>query len=236
MSRALSEDRVVETGAPLYDVFANARRFGTRQENLEALGLDPERRLIFYGTNHAAFFPDEIEVVKRVAQWVEEDSLGKPCQLVVRLHPQAITGPYQLQTDPYLSLASDRVKVEFPPVHKSRLPWELPKSDIEHLVRLLRDADVVINTASTISIDAAVLDRPVVCVAYDPSGDLPYDRSVRRYYDYTHMANVVRAGAAQLATSPESLREKIVTYLQQPGLDRPEDNASSNSSSAASMG
>jgi hypothetical protein len=218
--QGVSEDRVVETGAPLYDVFANARRFGTRRENLEALGLDPERALIFYGTNHAAFFPDEIEVVKRVAQWVEEDSLGKPCQLVVRLHPQAMTGPYQIQTDPYLALQSDRVKVEFPPVHKSSLPWELPQSDIEHLVRLLRDADTVINTASTIAIDAAVLDRPVVCVAYDPSGDLPYDRSVRRFYDYTHMANVIRAGAAQLATSAESLREKLVTYLQQPDLDR----------------
>ena len=164
--------------------------------------------MIFYGTNHAAFFPDEIEVVKRVAQWVEEDSLGQPCQLVIRLHPQAITGPYKLQTDPYLSLASKRVKVEFPPVRNSSLPWELPKSDIEHLVRLLRDADVVINTASTISIDAAVLDRPVVCVAYDPAGDVPYEKSVRRYYDFTHMANVVRAGAAQLAKSPEGAARK----------------------------
>jgi hypothetical protein len=218
--QGFSPERVVETGAPLYDIFANAGRFGTRRENLEALGLDPERRLIFYGTNHAAFFPDEIEVVKQVAQWVEQDNLGKPCQLVVRLHPQAITGPYKLQTDPYLSLVSDRVKVEFPPVRNSSLPWELPKSDIEHLVRLLRDADVVINTASTISIDAAVLDRPVVCVAYDPAGDVPYARSVRRYYDFTHMANVVRAGAAQLATSHEELREKLVDYLERPDLDR----------------
>jgi CDP-Glycerol:Poly(glycerophosphate) glycerophosphotransferase len=219
--QGFSAERVVETGAPLYDIFANAGRFGTRRENLEGLGLDPERRLIFYGTNHAAFFPDEIEVVKRVAQWVEEDSLGQSCQLVIRLHPQAITGPYKLQTDPYLSLASKRVKVEFPPVRNSSLPWELPKSDIEHLVRLLRDADVVINTASTISIDAAVLDRPVVCIAYDPAGDLPYEKSVRRYYDFTHMANVVRAGAAQLATSPEGLREKLVNYLEKPDLDRP---------------
>ena len=53
------------------------------------------------------------------------------------------------------------------------------------------------------------------------AGDLPYEKSVRRYYDFTHMANVVRAGAAQLATSPEGLREKIVNYLEKPDLDRP---------------
>ena len=45
--QGFSSERVVETGAPLYDIFANAGRFGTRRENLEALGLDPERRLDF---------------------------------------------------------------------------------------------------------------------------------------------------------------------------------------------
>ena len=76
-------DRIVETGAPLYDIFANAGRFGSRHENLTRLNFDPNRRLIVYGTSNAAYVPDEIEIVKRVAQWVEEDSLGVPCQLCV---------------------------------------------------------------------------------------------------------------------------------------------------------
>jgi CDP-Glycerol:Poly(glycerophosphate) glycerophosphotransferase len=213
-------ERIIETGAPLYDAFANSSRFGSRAENLRRLKLDPQRRLIFYGTNHAAFFPDEIEVVKRVAQWVEEDALGEPCQLWIRLHPQAVTGPYKVPMEPYSRLASERVKVEFPPVRHSNLLWDLPRDDLEHLVQLLRDADVVINTASSLSIDAAALDRPTICVAFDPTGDLPYEKSVRRYYDYTHMSMVASAQAARLATSPEDLQQKIVTYLKQPALDR----------------
>jgi CDP-glycerol glycerophosphotransferase (TagB/SpsB family) len=98
--------------------------------------------------------------------------------------------------------------------------WDFPKDDLGHLVRLLRDADVVINVASTIALDAAILDRPVIGVAYDPAGELPYDQSIRRYYDWTHMANVVRAQAMQLAHSPEDLQQKIVTYLRDPVLDR----------------
>jgi hypothetical protein len=213
-------ERIFETGAPLYDLFANAGRFGSRNENLTALNLDPNRRLIFYGTSTAAFFPDEVEVVKRVARWVENDSLGVPCQLWVRLHPQAVSGPYAVAAEPYRRLASERVKIQFPPVRGSNLLWDLPTGDIEHLVRLMRDADVVINTASTLIIDAAVLDRPVISIAYDPLGDLPYNRSVRRYYDYTHMAHVIRAGAMQLANSPSELRAKIVSYLEHPEQDR----------------
>jgi CDP-glycerol glycerophosphotransferase (TagB/SpsB family) len=143
-----------------------------------------------------------------------------PCQLLVRLHPQAVSGPWKVLAEPYRQLASERVKIEFPPVRDSNLLWDLPTDDIEHLVRLMRDADVVINTASTLSIDAAVLDRPVVSVAYDPSGGLPYDRSIRRYYDCTHMAHVVRAGAVQLGTSPAELREKVMSYLAHPEQDR----------------
>jgi len=213
-------NRIVETGAPLYDVFANSERLGSRVENLEHLGLDPAKRVIFYGTNHAGYFANEIEVVRQVARWVEEDALGARCQLWIRLHPQAVSGTYKVFAEPYRRLTSERVKVEFPPVREGNLPWDLPERDLEHLIRLLRDADVVINTASTLSIDAAVLDRPVVCVAYDPDGNVPYEKSVRRYYDFTHMSHVVRAEAAQLARSPEDLRQKIIDYLKRPDLDR----------------
>jgi hypothetical protein len=220
--QGIPAERIIETGSLVHDSFAKAGRYGSRAENLRHLGLDPQRRMIFYGGNHAGSFPDEIEVVKRIARWVEEDTLGIPCQLWVRLHPQAVAGPYAVPINPYRSLASARVKIELPPVRvrDSKLPWDLPRSDLEHLVRLMRDADVVINTASTIAIDAAILDRPVIGVAYDPAGDLPYERSIRRYYDWTHMVNVISAGAIQLATSPDDLRQKIVAYLKDPTLDR----------------
>jgi hypothetical protein len=209
-------DRIIETGSSVHDAFANPARFGLRADNLRRLGLDPGSRIIFYGTNHAAGFPREFEVVREVAQWVEQDVFGVPCQLVVRLHPQAMTGPFATATDPYLKLSSKRVKIDFPSVRDSKLPWDLPEKDLDHLVALLRDADVVINTASTISIDAAILDRPVVSIAYDPAGMTP----VSQYYDYTHMAHVIKVGAARIAASAEELQERIATYLKNPSLDR----------------
>jgi hypothetical protein len=213
-------ERVVVTGPAQYDVFANVTRFGSRSQNLQSLGLKPERRLIVYGANHAGFFRDEIEVIRMVAKWVNEDCLGVPCQLLIRLHPQSVTGPYKLDIDPYRALVSDYVKVQVPPVRESSLLWQLPKTDLEHYVRILRDADVVINTASTVSIDAAVLDRPVICIAYDTSEKLPYQRSVQRYYNYTHMENVVSLGAARLARSPDELKQEIINYLRSPDRDR----------------
>ena len=44
--------------------------------------------------------------------------------------------------------------------------------------------------------------------------------SLRRVYGFTDMANVVRAGAVQSATSEEVLKDNIVRYLNDPTLDR----------------
>ena len=212
--------RIVETGAIIYDTFATAACLGSKEDHFRQLRLDPNRKLIFYGTNHSGLFSGEVEVVKKIAEWVEQDDLGMPCQLWVRLHPQAVGGPFAVNVDAYMRLASPRVRIEIPPVQESRMLWELPKADLKHLVHILRDADIVINAGSTISLDAAVLDRPVVAIAYDAECEVPYHRSLRRVYGFTHMANVVRAGAVQLATSEEVLKDNIVRYLNDPTLDR----------------
>ncbi|MGE0821942.1 MAG: hypothetical protein AB7G75_05085 [Candidatus Binatia bacterium] len=218
--QGIAADRIIKTGTAVHDVFAHADRFGSRAENLRRLGLDPQRHLLFYGSSHGGNLSDEVEFVKDIARWVETDALGVPCQLWVRLHPQAVSGPYKIPIEPYLQLASPRVKIELPPVRNSALMWDLPQNDLTHLVALLRDASVVVNIGSTLSIDAAILDRPVISLGYDPCGELPYDRSVRRYYSYTHVSHLVRVGAVQIATSSNDLRDKITTYLKQPELDK----------------
>lgn len=217
--QGFDESRICVTGAIVHDVFANADRLGSREDNFRRLGLDPSRKLIVYGTNHGGFFPDEVEVVKAVARWVERDELGERSQLWVRLHPQAVSGPFAVDTDEYRKLESSLVRIEFPPLRKSQMLWEFPKSDLYHLVKLLRDADVVINSGS-LSVDTAVLDRPIVCVGYDPSGEVPYDRSVSRFYKFTHMSHIVGTGGVRVATSAADLHSNILRYLADPALER----------------
>ena len=86
----------------------------------------------------------------------------------------------------------------------------------------LAHADVVLNCASSISIDAAAVGTPVVAVAFDAEeGPVPYHRSTRRYFDFTHQRHVVRSGGVRLVSDMEALVDEVRAYLN----DRNRDSA-----------
>jgi CDP-glycerol glycerophosphotransferase (TagB/SpsB family) len=79
---------------------------------------------------------------------------------------------------------------------------------------------VVVNTRSTIAIDAAALDRPVVCAGFDGNRTLPYQNSVRRYLDYSHYRKMLDIGGVAVANSPSELITLVNNYLRDPTIDR----------------
>ena len=79
---------------------------------------------------------------------------------------------------------------------------ELSKEDDDVLIATLAYADLVVTGPSTIAIDAAIFDKPIVLVGFDGSENRPYLESVRRYYDYNHWRPVIQSGGAPLALTP----------------------------------
>src|SRR6266852_6348104 len=84
----------------------------------------------------------------------------------------------------------------------------------------MRHSDVVINVASTLAIEAAIFDTPVVNIAFDGETPAEWVRSARRYYRFTHYVNVTRHDAVRVAETPDRLVEHIGRYLADPALDR----------------
>jgi len=206
-------DRVVVTGAPQHDVFARDQPFQPRAAFLRALGLDPARRLVVYTTGTEGTIGGEPELVGAIARALERELGG--VQLLVRLH--------QLdRMDRYREL------VGMPGVvfdQAGRAPQgSYPDRDFdaaqsERLADTLRHADVVVNAASSISIDAAAVGTPVVCVDFDARADTPYHRSVTRFYDFTHQRPVVESGGVARVRSPAEMVAAIRRYLDDPTLD-----------------
>ena len=75
------------------------------------------------------------------------------------------------------------------------------------------------NTASTITIDAIALDKPVVNIAFDIQ-ERDYYRSVRQYFDRILFRPVVKSGASRLAGSLDDLASHVLRYLADPALEQ----------------
>jgi CDP-glycerol glycerophosphotransferase (TagB/SpsB family) len=88
-----------------------------------------------------------------------------------------------------------------------------------HLARLLAGCAMCINATSTLSLDACMLDRPVIFIAFDGSGALSYEKSARRGLDYIHIAKLVSLGGVRVARSFRDLESHINAYLCDPSLE-----------------
>lgn len=133
-----------------------------------------------------------------------------PTRIVLRLHPN---------DDPrrYRDLEKmDGVEINYPVKFKES-DWE---QEVKHLVDfnlMLKSSDVVICVASTMTIDAAYFDTPVINVAFEKD-NLRYELSCRRYYDYTHYRNLVPY--VRIAYNPDQMFDYINQYLQDRSKDR----------------
>jgi hypothetical protein len=207
------------TGVPHFDWHHQQATRMTREELCTRHGFDPRRPLVLYGTATPHLAPTEHLVVQRLARDLERaEALGFP-QLLVRLHPGEEGGRF-LDWQPGPGVAFQR------PGQRGRgrlgAYCPTPEENLE-FVSSVAHAEVVVNLASTLSLDAALCDRPVVNVAFDLSPERSMQETIERYYThYDHYRTVTEAGAVRLARSPEELLGHIAAYLEDPTLEREE--------------
>jgi hypothetical protein len=215
-------EKVYECGVSHFDVYHRKTEFTPRDALLGDLGLDPQRPYIFYGMVPEYSCPNEVEILAELVERVNKDALARPCSLVIRPHPQTISGTYAqhpAELARLRTLVGPRVALDLPPVLSEELAWDLPKSDMIRLASLLHGSAMCLNANSTLCLDACMLDRPVIDVAFDGREELPYRRSARRGLDYIHMAKLLALGGVRVARNFDDLERLINAYLIDPALD-----------------
>lgn len=201
-------------GAPQFDSHFRART--PRAEFFARIGADPGRRLIALTTTPRALYGHHDHVLRVLVKAMTGGQLPD-AQVLVRLHPRDDVGAYQeFANTPHVIIEKpfrDTVKVA------DGLAIDVMPEHQKHLGDTLRYADVVVNVASTISIEACIFDTPVVNINFDGPDDSPYVKSARRYYSFTHYVNITSRDAVRVATSPQQLVRDVAAYLADRALD-----------------
>jgi len=180
----------------------------SREELCTRLGLDPARRLILFAASAPGQHALNVELADSIARAVADESLGFSSQLVVRLHPIYLRPDHMTPIDAFLELADrhPHAWLDVPDVVSDRLRCDLPTSDSLRLGSLLKNCDVLVNVFSTTTLEAFLLDRPVVLV--NPTG--------RAFAEFAHIRRVAKGNAALVADSPAQAVEHIRAYLREP--------------------
>jgi hypothetical protein len=214
------DERVHVVGTPQFAPYADSSIQLSREEFFGRLGADPDRPLICYSGGDEGTCPEDPEHVRVLLELVRSGRVRKNPQVLVRPAPVDDARRYAkvVASFPEMILAVPAWRQTSAGDWTGAIP--LP-ADVEFLANLTRHADLNINVASTMTLDFALRDRPVVNVAFDVSDPPPFGRPLwEYYYRYEHYRPVVELGAARFARSPEELADHVNAYLEDPGLDR----------------
>lgn len=210
-------------GGLQFDRYAGGPTEAERAAVYQRLGIDAARPFVVVGTITPRYFAKNVEIVEILDEAVASGRLARDLQIVVRLHPQVVDDPvFGDNLDQYRNLAarSPRVRLSIPRVLRwGRITPPSPDDGVE-LMCLLQGAAASVMPASTLAIDACALGSPVIGIGFDGREHLPYARSVRRTFDFTHYRRLVAQGGMRIAESADALIEEVAAYLQDRGRDR----------------
>lgn len=199
-------NRISIVGVPHYDRY-RPEFLTPRVEFFRKLGLDHLQKLILFTPPAESYLrgdPATALILEAIAP------LG--AQVLVRMPLVGQSGLADRRPPPGVVFDQPGTSPDFLDVHLT------PASD-RHLADSLGHADLVITWASTMIIDAAVFDKPIILVGFDAS-PRPFSHSIRQYYDYDHHRAILASGGVRLAKSAEELRTIVRGYLQHPERDR----------------
>jgi hypothetical protein len=210
-------DEVRLAGAPQWDLYFRSRAGDTRDAFFRRIGADPSRKLVTLTTTPRELYRHHDHVLRVLIEGIRS---GAWCasQILVRLHPRDDLRAY----DEFRHAPDVIIEKPFRPTVPTGdgLAIDITAENQRHLADTMRYSDVVVNVASTIAIEAAIFDTPVVNISFD--GETPSDfvTSSRRYYRFTHYQHVMRHGAVRIAETPSQLIDYVGRYLADRSLDR----------------
>jgi CDP-glycerol glycerophosphotransferase (TagB/SpsB family) len=93
------------------------------------------------------------------------------------------------------------------------------EEQIVEWVNTFRHADVVVNLSSTVTVDAAIFDRPVVNLDFDPQPGATDQELIKDInHKWNHFKPIAESGGVWLANDFDEAAHAVKTYLKNPNL------------------
>jgi len=207
---------VYVVGAPQYDIFRQTKFHQSREEFCRRQELKPELPIIVYAIGSPNFLKEHHGAID-LAEKIRRGELGK-VQMLVRPHPIHDNAELHDIFDQYAP------HVRLQQTHnagKTTAERSQDEAQIAEWVNTFRHAAVVVNLSSTVTVDAAIFDKPVVNLDFDPQ---PGQADQKLIYDINHRWNhfqpVAESGGVWLVKDFAEMTHAVKNYLRNPSLHR----------------
>ena len=212
-------------GIPSYDGYFRREWLIPRQEYFRQHSLDPHRKLLSYACSFETLHPNYPNMAA-IVDLVNNNRLSEPCQLLIRFHPNHFQAGSRFEQEKKRVI--EHVK-NMPNIHIVE-PVSLGAGlahysgeDMPEKASMMAWSDVFLTVYSTMVVEAAIHDRPIISVTIDTPGGWNmkgiYSLPLTSIGNWPTHQRFRLSGAGRVVDNPESLRDLINFYLDNPGAD-----------------
>lgn len=227
----ISAESIDVGGVAYFDHYQKIEPRANRTKYLVNNGLDPSKKLITFGCTFVGV-SSNVGIVKALAQAIAQDKFSHPSQLLIRLHPTHFKKPRPSSIESDLQIVKEaeeyrHIAQSQPDIHISEPDFSTDaianatsKNDMTNLSSLLRYSDVFVTLFSTMVLESAVNDTPIVSVAIDPPIEWRTGRtmSITDALDWPTHERIVNSNTSIVAMNYDEMIEGINTYLDDPKM------------------
>jgi hypothetical protein len=219
-------EQVIVVGFPQFDIYYHKEIYAKRDDFYAKVGADPKKILVLFAVPGDFKNPYSNEIIEGLDAAISEGKFVKPIQILARFHPKYQSAAEKLdhlkhiikdRPGTYFSKAMERA-LDAP--SSATFQWTFTDNDIIHLANSIHHTALTINTESTMTLDAAAHDKPVVLIGFDGNQKLDYWHSIIRNYDREHLSAVLDTNGVRLAKSLDEMIKEVNAYLKDPLLDK----------------
>lgn len=177
-----------------------------RDNFFQQLQLDTSRPLVVFCLENPSVVGHQQQMAQALAQVFADGKIDNHAQLLIRNHPRAFGSDY----DPLCGKTYANVTVYPQPIdvpfgkHDSDIVRHILEDEAMHLATMAYQ-DVNVNIMSTVIVDSAIMDKPIINYGFDVPSDTPAHESVKRFFKRTDYKVVDRAGANTLVTNMDDM-------------------------------
>lgn len=218
-------ERVNIGGIPTYDGYFQQKWLMPREEDYALHRLDPGRRLLSFACSFVTFSPN-YQNIEALARLVQSDALREPCQLLIRLHPNHFMAGslYEQEAQKVRRLVAQTPHVHL--VEPVPLGGELgyySGEDMPEKASMMAYSDIFLTVYSTMVVETAIHDRPIVSVCIDAPGgwNTPgkFSLSLSEIGEWPTHQRFRQSQAGRVAMDERQLLDAVNAYLEDPQAD-----------------
>ena len=218
----INESIIYLSGIPQFEKYLEMEP-SPRDEFYRKIGADSNKRLILFAPAGNFFIDTDWQTCQILKDLYYEGKIPKDVQFIIRVHPFLPVDLSRFEPDENFIIDITGPAPSKPTLN-TKTRGELDEDFTQHLFDSLHYSSLVINTMSSIIIDAAALDKSLITInfnGWEKPEDVPFLKSLpRRWRLEENQISWMSFGMTPLIRNKEELAEWVNRYLKNPSLDR----------------